>query len=91
MVLVIYMPITIISKNNNNVILIKVLYIYYLLYFHKDKKNEMQVLINASSGINIKTLVYKFKQGFNIYYINIGDQKINSSTLKMFKIVLTSF
>ena len=51
------------SKEDNVVILDKVPYIHYLLYFCKDKKNEIWALIDFGSkvyydaSIRMKTLV----------------------------------
>lgn len=58
-------------KENNNVILNKILYIYYLLYFYKEKKNKMQVLINSGTEINIIILVHILKLGFRVCRTNI--------------------
>ena len=68
-----------------------VLYIYYPLRFRKDKKNEVQALINSSSKVNIMMLAYALKLGLKICRINVGAQKIDGSILKTFGIVLASF
>lgn len=51
--------------------LIKVLYIYYPLYFYKDKKNMFRALINFSGEINAMTLAYALKLGLKIYHIGV--------------------
>lgn len=89
-VLTIFILITKASKKDK-MILEKIQYIYYLLYFRKDKKNEEQALIDLDSKINAIILTYIAKLGLKIRRIDIKAQKINSSILKMFRIVLISF
>ena len=48
-------------------------------------------LIDFSNKVNTITLGYIFKLGLKICPINFAAQKIDSSTLKMFEIVLASF
>lgn len=79
------------SKKDDNIILDKILYIYYLLRFYKDKKNKVRVLINSNSKCNIIILAYVSELGLKVREINIRAYKINGSTLKTFKMVLASF
>lgn len=44
----------------------KILYIYYLLYFGKDKKNKVRTLINSGKKVNAITPVYALKLGLKI-------------------------
>lgn len=55
------MPVTDVSKEE--VVLAKVPYIYYPLYFKKNNQNKVQALINFNSEINPITLLYAFKLG----------------------------
>lgn len=62
--------------------------IYYPIWF---KKNKIWTLINLASEVNTITLRYIAKLDLKICSTNIGAQKIDSSTLKIFEIFLTSF
>lgn len=79
----------IIKVNIKNIILKKLLYIYYLILFKKI--NIYQALIKLNNKINTIKLVYILNLGFKIYYINIKAQNIDNFIFKIFKIVLTSF
>lgn len=59
-----------ISKKNNDIILDKVLYIYYSHHFEIDI-NKIYILLDFDSGINAITLAYAFKLGFKIYCTNV--------------------
>lgn len=71
--------------------LARALYIYYLLCFCKDKKSEVQILIDFGSKVNTMISAYSSKLGFKGWYTNIKAYKINDSIFKMFKIILASF
>lgn len=58
------------KSNKKNVILEKILYIYYLFYFQKDTI-KVKIIINSNNKINIIILVYIAKLGFKTYYNNI--------------------
>lgn len=79
------------ANKKNNMALARVPYIHYPLHFYKDKKNKIKVLINFISKVNTMTSACISKLGFLVYYTNIGAQKIDGSTFKIFKIVLASF
>lgn len=66
------------------------LYIYYPLYFKKDKGN-IKALINSNNKVNIIVLTYMAKLGLKIWLTNVSNKKINSSTFKIFGIVLANF
>lgn len=53
--------------------------------------NKVQNLYNTNGEVNTMTSVFAFKLGLKVCYTNIKAQKIDSSTFKTFKIVLTSF
>lgn len=59
----------IIKVNIKNIILKKLLYIYYLILFKKIY--IYQALIKLNNKINTIKLVYILNLGFKIYYINI--------------------
>lgn len=67
-----------------------VLYIYYSLCFPKDTI-KVKALINFCNKVNAMTSGYALKLDLKVYHTNIGAQKIDSSTLKIFEIVLISF
>lgn len=72
LVLVVFVPVTDASKKNDNIILHRIQYIYYLLCFcNKNKKDKMQILINFSSEINLMTLTYVAKLGLKVYQTNV--------------------
>ena len=64
--------------------------IYYPLCFRKDIAG-VKALIDSGNKFNTITSEYTLKLGFQVYYTNIGAQKIDSSILKMFGMVLASF
>lgn len=51
----------------------------------------MQTLINFGTKVNVITSAYVLKLDLKIRQINFKAQKINSSSFKIFKIVLASF
>ena len=69
-------------------IVIKVLYIYYLVQFQK-KLNK--ALLNSSSEVNAINPDYVQKLELKIRKTNIRAQKIDGSDLKTFGIVFTDF
>lgn len=79
------------ASNKDKKTLERVLYIHYLLDFRKDKKNKIQALINLSSKVNTIAPRYITKISLKVCHINIGAQKIDGSTIKMFEIVLANF
>lgn len=82
------MPLTKISKKNNDVILDQVLYIYYLIQF---KKNKVQSLIDSSSKDNLMTLAYTLKLGLKICFTDVKAQKIDDFIFEIFEMILRSF
>lgn len=59
------------ASNEDNIILARILYIYYPLCFRKDKKNKMQALIDFSNKVNTITLAYALKLGLKICYTSV--------------------
>ena len=76
-----------ISKEDN-MPLQRVPCVHYLIRF---KKKEVQTLIDSGSEANAMTPAYASKLGLRVHRINIGAQKIDSSTLETFGMVLASF
>ena len=87
LVLATFLSVTETSKEDN-IALQKVLCVYYPIRF---KKKEVQALINLGSEVNTMTPAYTAKLGLKVQKTNIGAQKIDSSTLDTFKIVLADF
>ena len=67
-----------------------VFYICYPIWFKKSKI-QVQILIDFGSKINTITLEYVLKLDLKVCLTNVKAQKIDNSTFKTFKIVLTSF
>lgn len=78
------------KTSKKDVILEKVLFIYYLMQFRKNQV-KTQALIDSGSEINVITLAYIASLGLKVWQTNVGAQKINGSTLEIFEIALTSF
>ena len=78
------------SKEATKVILDWIPYIHYSVQFHKDKE-IISALINSGSEFNVMTLAYAKKLGLRIQKIDIGAEKIDGSSLDMFRIVIASF
>ena len=78
------------ASQENDVFLDWVLYICYPIWFKKSKV-QVQALINSDSKVNVMTSGYALKLGLKVCLTNIRVQKIDSSTLETFKIVLAKF
>lgn len=59
------------ANKKNNVVLVRIPYIYYPLRFCKAKKNKVLALINSNSKVNAMTLAYTLKLGLKVRCINI--------------------
>ena len=55
------------------------------------KKKEVWALINSGSEVNAMTLAYASSLDLRVYCTDIGAQKIDGPTLKIFGMVLASF
>lgn len=64
--------------------------IYYLLCFWKDTAG-VKALIDCGSEVNAMTSVYISKLSLKTPHTNVRGQKIDSSTLKTFGMILASF
>ena len=67
-----------------------VLCIYYLLQFWKYSA-DIEALLDSKSEVNTMILIFTLKLSFKICFTNVRAQKIVSSTLQTYKIVLASF
>ena len=67
------------------------LYIYYLLYFWKEKKKRYLSLNQFESKVSKMTPAYIVKLSFKVCSTNIKAQKMNNLLLKTFKIVIAGF
>lgn len=54
--------------------------IYYLFRFWKNKKNDVKAFINSDNEVNMITLTYVKKLGFQIQKTDMGVQKIDKSS-----------
>ena len=66
--------------------------IYYPVQFKKNTNGtQVQALIDYRTEVNVMAMAYASKLGLKVYPTNVGAQKIDGSTLKIFEIVLASF
>lgn len=79
------------ASKEDDVVLNWVLSTHYPLHFCKDKENQVLTLINSSDEINAMISAYVSKLGLRVCRTNVKAQKIDSSTLKTFGIILASF
>lgn len=59
------------ANKEDEVVLNRVTYIYYLLRFYKDEKNKLWAPINFDSKVNTMILAYTLKLGFKIHKTNV--------------------
>lgn len=67
------------------------LFLYILYPTHFGLSIYIEALIDSNIEINIIQSSFAKNLDFHIYIINVSTQKINSSKLKTFEIVITSF
>ena len=67
---------------------VKVLCIYYLVGFQEE---QVKALLDSNSKINIINRSYAKKLGFKVQITNIGAQKMDSSALVTFGLVIPNF
>ena len=72
-------------------ILDQVSYIHYPVQFRKNKRAIIQALTNSNSEVNAMAPAYAAKLGLKVCLINVGAQKINSSSLRTFEMVIAGF
>lgn len=68
----------------------RISYNYYFIWF---KKNQIKIHALLDFGIKVNTItpIHMAKLGFKVRSTNIKAQKIDSSTFKIFRMVLASF
>ena len=76
------------TSKEDDVPLQKVPCVHYLIRF---KKKEVQALIDSGSEVNAMTPAYASRLCLQVHRTDIGAQKIDGSTLKIFGMVLASF
>ena len=84
-------PITYTRSNK----VVRVPYIYYPIWFQESQRQKSQeqvrVLLNSVSKVNVMNPVFARKLGFHIQKTNVGAQKIDGSILETFGIVIANF
>lgn len=70
--------------------LVKILYIYYLIQFKKDI-NNINALLDLQNKIKAIILAYASKLSFRICRTDMGAKKIDGSIFAMFEIFVASF
>ena len=65
--------------------------IHYLVQFQKDKGATIRALIDLDSKVNTMTPAYAKQLGFQVRKTDVGAQKIDSSLLRTFKMVIAGF
>ena len=74
-------------RKEDDVFLERVPCIYYLLCFQKDIK-DVKALIDLGNEVNAMIPAYASKLCLNVHHTDVGAQKIDSTTLNIFKMVL---
>ena len=67
---------------------IKVLCIYYLVQF---QEKQIKALLNSGSEVNTINSNFAWKLGLKVWKINVRAQKLNSSALETFGMVIVDF
>ena len=67
---------------------VRVPYIYYLVQF---QEKQIRALLNSNSEINAMNPNFAQKLGLKIWKTNVGAQKIDSSTLEIFEMIIIDF
>ena len=80
------------TSKKDNVVLERVFCIHYLVQFKKDaNETRVQALINLESEVNAIYITFVKELGLLIRPIDIGAQKIESSTLDTYGMVVAAF
>ncbi len=61
--------------------------IRYLVTF----KDQTEALLNSGNKVNAMSLVFAYQLGLKIRKTNFGAQKIDGTTLEIYKIVVSTF
>ena len=78
------------ASKEEHVTLERVPCVHYPLHFRKNTA-DVRALIDSGSEVNAMTPAYSSKLGLWVYRTNVGAQKIDSSTLQTFGMVLANF
>ena len=78
------MPVT----DGDEEVVIRVPYIHYLVRFQEE---QIRALLNSGNEVNAINLDYAQKLGLKIRRTNVGAQKIDSSALETFGMVIADF
>ena len=78
------------NKEAQEVILGRVPCIHYPVQFRKNKE-VIKALIDSSSKVNRMTPAYAKQLGFQVQKTDVGAQKIDSSSLRTFEMVIAGF
>lgn len=79
-----------IKASKKDVVLDRILYIYYLVCFQKDQ-DKVLALISSRSEVNAMTPTYISKLGLKVCLTNFKAEKVDGSIFKIFDMVLASF
>lgn len=79
------------TRREDAILLNRIPYIHYIAQFWKEGKKVIRALIKFGNEINIMTLAYIKQLGLQTRQTNIEVQKVNSSSLKSFGIVIAGF
>ena len=86
------MPLT---DGGEEVVLKRVPCIYYLIQFEEYQgqggQKQVKALLDSGSEVNAMSPVYAKRLGFKTRKINVETQKIDSSTLEIFGMVIADF
>ena len=70
--------------------IVRIFCIYYPVWFQggQRQENQIKVLLDSGSKINAMNLVFTQKLGFYIQKTNVKAQKIDSSALEIFEMII---
>lgn len=77
------------AKREHVIVLDRIPYIYYPVQFQNGGKVVTRALINSGSEFNVMILTYAKELGLSTRQTKVGARKIESSSLKIFKMVFT--
>lgn len=79
------------AKGENIIVLDRVLCIHYPVLFQKRGKKVTKTLIDSGNEVNAITPAYTKQPGLQIRQTNVGAQKIDNSSPKIFGIIIAGF
>ena len=79
------------NKKAQEVIFDRVPCIHYPVQLQKNKKATIWALIDLNSKVNTMTLIYAKQLCLQVQKTDVGDQKIDGSLLRTFKMVIAGF